>query len=157
MIDVLHSKRNKLISCTAGRSDWQIMTQRAHCLFWYVPWAKNGSYIFKWLRNNQRKTICGEKIIRNSNFSVCKVLLAHSPHLCIVYGFICTTILVTELYRLWSLKHLLSGPLQKKCAPTPNKQSSDWTFLQWWKCSMFVLSNSKVISHIWLFEHLKSG
>lgn len=45
------------------------------------PWAKNGFYSLRWLRNNQKNTIfMAQMSHRNSNFGVYKVLLELSRH-----------------------------------------------------------------------------
>lgn len=80
---------------------WQTMARRsdlAICLFLYSPRAKNGYYIFRWLKKKQKKnSSCHVKITWNLfKFHPCRMFCwstAMSIHLYIVYSCFCNTII----------------------------------------------------------------
>lgn len=127
---------------------------QTHHLFLYCSWAKDGFYIFKWLKENQKKkNILWHilmKIIRNSNFSIQNFLRTQprSWNIYITYDcFLTTSRVDTDAGYLQRLKYLLSSPLQKKFADLCSSllweaHSGYWGSPR--KCETLILCNHRV-------------
>lgn len=127
---------------------------QTHHLFLYCSWAKDGFYIFKWLKENQKKkNILWHilmKIIRNSNFSIQNFLRTQprSWNIYITYDcFLTTSRVDTDAGYLQCLKYLLSSPLQKKFADLCSSllweaHSGYWGSPR--KCETLILCNHRV-------------
>ena len=87
----------------------------AHDLFLCSRWAKNGVYIFKWLKKNIIFCDMWNSHGIQMSVSINKVLLEHRH----THSFLCATTIEASSFNrdcVPSLKYLLSEPLQKKFA-----------------------------------------
>lgn len=96
-----------------------------HHLFLHGPWAKAGFYIFKWWKT-LKKTMQPVKSYKTQISVSPQVSLEHSQIHCLhfVCGFPATMAVSGQWpYGPWSLKCLLSGPLQRKILTFADKDS----------------------------------